>query len=237
MSSATIINDAMFCCMIDLRLSGPITVASLVIGENNNCLGMRPRQPRYDRRMGEDPSDDATALQAGDGAIRSLAEELLPIFYDDLRRIGRRERRRVGAGDTLQTTALVNEAFLKLRKQKGWTDDRHFLCAAALAMRHALVNHAKAELTQKRGSGAVHVPLTQAGDFKIDNDEQLVALHDALALLAEQSPRTVQVVDCRFFGGYGEEETARVMGISERTVRRDWTFAKAWLYRHLTDST
>jgi RNA polymerase sigma factor (TIGR02999 family) len=187
--------------------------------------------------MVEEPTNDVTAPPAGDGAIRALAQELLPVFYEDLRRIGRRERRRVGAGETLQTTALVNEAFLKLRKQKGWTDDRHFLCAAALAMRHALVNHAKAELAQKRGSGALHLSLTQAGDLKIDNDEQLVALHDGLALLAVQSPRTVQVVECRYFAGYSEEDTARVMGISERTVRREWTLAKAWLYRHLTDST
>jgi RNA polymerase sigma factor (TIGR02999 family) len=185
--------------------------------------------------MVEQPTDEVTPTADAAG-IRALSEELLPIFYEDLRRIGRRERRRVGAGQTMQTTALVNEAFLKLRNQKGWTDDRHFLCAAALAMRHALVNYAKAELAQKRGSGAVHLSLTQAGDLKIDNDEQLVALHEGLALLDQQSPRTVQVVECRYFAGYSEEETARVMGISERTVRRDWTLAKAWLYRHLTES-
>jgi RNA polymerase sigma factor (TIGR02999 family) len=191
----------------------------------------------YDGLMVEEPTDEVTAPEGAGGGIRALAEELLPLFYEDLRRIGRRERRRVGAGDTLQTTALVNEAFLKLRNQKSWTDDRHFLCAAALAMRHALVNHAKAELAQKRGSGAVHLSLTEAGDLRIDNDEQLLALHEALALLAEHSSRAVQVVECRYFAGYSEPETARVMGISERTVRREWTLAKAWLYRHLTEST
>jgi RNA polymerase sigma factor (TIGR02999 family) len=194
-------------------------------------------RPSYDWLMVEEPTDEVTAPQSAVGDIHALAEDLLPIFYEDLRRIGRRERRRVGAGDTMQTTALVNEAFLKLRNQKGWADDRHFLCAAALAMRHALVNHAKAELAQKRGSGAVHLSLTQAGDLKIDSDEQLVALHEALARLAEDSPRSVQVVECRYFAGYSEQETARVMGISERTVRREWTLAKAWLYRELTQKS
>src|SRR5690554_6662468 len=105
------------------------------------------------------------------GELRALADELLPIFYEDLRRIGRRERRRVGAGATMQTTALVNEAYLKLRTMKGWADDRHFLCAAALAMRHALVNHAKAQLAQKRGGGKANLSLTQAGKLAVDTDE------------------------------------------------------------------
>ncbi len=165
--------------------------------------------------------------------VKVLADELLPLFYEELRRIGRRERRRVGAGETLQTTALVNEAYLKLRKMKGWTDDRHFLCAAALAMRHALVNHAKAGVAQKRGAGAAHLSLTQAGDLGIETDEGLIALNDALELLVQESPRAAQVVECRYFAGYSEPETARVLGISERTVRREWTLAKAWLYREL----
>jgi RNA polymerase sigma factor (TIGR02999 family) len=178
-------------------------------------------------------NDEPGAAPAPAPAVRALADELLPLFYEDLRRIGRRERRRVGAGTTMQTTALVNEAYLKLRKMKGWTDDRHFLCAAALAMRHALVNHAKAGVAHKRGAGAAHLSLTQAGDLGIDTDEGLIALNDALELLAGQAPRPAQVVECRYFAGYSEPETARVLGISERTVRREWSFAKAWLYRQL----
>ncbi|MGQ0836371.1 MAG: ECF-type sigma factor [Gammaproteobacteria bacterium] len=174
-------------------------------------------------------SESSTAAE-----VRVLADELLPLFYEDLRRIGRRERRRVGAGATMQTTALVNEAYLKLRKMKGWEDDRHFLCAAALAMRHALVNHAKAGAAQKRGSGVAHLSLTQAGDLGIDSDEGLVALNDALEQLAQQAPRPARVVECRYFAGYSEPETARVLGVSERTVRREWTLAKAWLYRQLS---
>jgi RNA polymerase sigma factor (TIGR02999 family) len=169
--------------------------------------------------------------------LQELADELLPVFYEDLRRIGHRERRRVGAGETLQTTALVNEAYLKLRKMKGWADDRHFLCAAALAMRHALVNHAKAEVAQKRGAGAVHLSLTQAGELGIDTDEGLVALNEAIEELAAESPRAARVVECRYFAGYSEPETARVLDISERTVRREWTLARAWLYRRLTESS
>jgi RNA polymerase sigma factor (TIGR02999 family) len=119
---------------------------------------------------------------------------------------------------------------------KGWTDDRHFLSAAALAMRHALVNHAKAEVAQKRGAGAVHVSLTQAGELGIDTDEGLVALNEAIEELAQESPRAARVVECRYFAGYTEPETARVLDISERTVRREWTMARAWMYRRLTQA-
>jgi RNA polymerase sigma factor (TIGR02999 family) len=100
-------------------------------------------------------------------------------------------------------------------------------------MRHALVNHAKAGVAQKRGAGAAHLSLTQAGDLGIDTDQGLIALNDALERLAQQSPRPAQVVECRYFAGYSEPETARVLGISERTVRREWALAKAWLYREL----
>lgn len=163
----------------------------------------------------------------------ALADELLPLYYDELRRIGRRERRRMHAGATLQTTALVNEAYLKLRSLRGWTDDRHFLGAAALAMRHALVNHAKAGVAAKRGGGAAHLSLTQAGELGLDTDEGLVALNEAVEQLAQVAPRAADVVVCRYFAGYSEPETAEALGISERTVRREWTLAKAWLYREL----
>jgi RNA polymerase sigma factor (TIGR02999 family) len=182
---------------------------------------------------GDSNTGDTSVTPTTSGDIRALADELLPLFYDDLRRIGRRERRRVGAGATLQTTALVNEAYLKLRKVKGWADDRHFLSAAALAMRHALINHAKAQIAQKRGGGGARLPLTLAGALGVDTDEGLVALNEALERLAEHAPRPARVVECRYFAGYTEPETARVLGISERTVRREWTFAKAWLYKEL----
>lgn len=165
--------------------------------------------------------------------VRSLADRLLPMFYADLKRVAHHERARVGAGMTLQTTALVHEAYLKLRGTNGWNDDAHFIRAAAVAMRHALVDHAREKLTAKRGEGAEHLPLTESLGLAEASDEMLVALNDALALLATQSLRLAQVVECRYFAGYDEVATAKALGISERTVRRDWTLARAWLVREL----
>jgi len=166
-------------------------------------------------------------------SVRSLADQLLPLFYDDLRRLAHRERSRVSAGATLQTTALVNEAYLKLRGSGGWNTDDHFLRAAALAMRHALVNYAVARMATKRGDGAAHVSITESLDMAIEDDASVIALNDALGRLAKESLRLAQVVECRYFAGYDESETARALGISERTVRRDWTLARAWLHREL----
>lgn len=166
-------------------------------------------------------------------AARALADRLMPIFYDDLKRLAHRERGRAGAGATLQTTALVNEAYLKLRGAGGWNDDTHFLRAAALAMRHALVNHATARLTGKRGDGVNALPLSAGLDVAAETDASIVALDEALERLSRTSLRLAQVVECRYFGGYDEVETARALDISERTVRRDWALARAWLHREL----
>jgi len=100
-------------------------------------------------------------------------------------------------------------------------------------MRHALINHAQARLADKRGGGSLHLTLSHAADLSIDTDEGMVALHAALERLAAQMPRLADVVECRFFGGYGEEDTAKALGISLRTVQRDWLKARAWLYREL----
>jgi RNA polymerase sigma factor (TIGR02999 family) len=183
----------------------------------------------------ESASPPATLDAAAEPAVRALASELMPAFYEELKRIAHRERTRVRAGPTLQTTALVNEAFLKLRGG-GWTDETHFLRAAALAMRHALVNHAVARLAAKRGDGAATVPLNDALDIAGDDDASIVALDDALDRLAKNSLRLAQVVECRYFGGYDDGETARALGVSERTVRRDWALARAWLHRELDGS-
>lgn len=165
--------------------------------------------------------------------IRGLADQLIPLFYDDLKRLAHRERSRVGAGATLQTTALVNEAYLKLRGTRSWNTDVHFLRAAALAMRHALVNHAVARLAGKRGAGAIALPITAALDVAVEDDATMLALNEALGRLARDSLRLAQVVECRYFAGYDDAETARALDISERTVRRDWTLARAWLHREL----
>lgn len=193
---------------------------------------------RYDPSMSETGHEfqiDSDALWDEElpPAVRVLADQLMPLFYNDLKRLAHRERRRVGAGATLQTTALVNEAYLKLRGGQGWNDDAHFLRAAALAMRHALVNHAVARLAGKRGDGAVHLSMTAADQVPVEDDAAVVALNEALGQLARASLRLAQVVECRYFAGYDDAETARALGISERTVRRDWTLARAWLHREL----
>lgn len=175
--------------------------------------------------------DDWNAQLPADA--RTLADQLFPLFYDDLRRLARHERHRVGAGATLQTTALVNEAYLKLRRGQAWDTDSHFLRAAALAMRHALVNHAEARQAAKRGGGETALPLTAALDVAVDSDASILALNEALGRLAQESLRLAQVVECRYFAGYSDAETARALGISERSVRGDWTLARAWLHREM----
>ena len=181
------------------------------------------------------PADAFAQLEAScaPSEVRRLAADLLPAFYQDLRRIARRTRARVGAGHTLQTTALVHEAYLRLGQSRAFVDETHFLRAAALAMRHALINYAQARVAGKRGGGRAHLTLSHVADISIQSDEGLLALNDAIVRLANDMPRLAEVVECRFFGGYGEEDTARALGVSLRTVQRDWLKARAWLFREL----
>jgi RNA polymerase sigma factor (TIGR02999 family) len=168
---------------------------------------------------------------------RLIAAELLPTFYDQLKHIAQRARSRLGGNQTLQTTALVHEAYLRLRHSGEFTDETHFLRAAALAMRHALINYAAARVADKRGGGQPHLTLSNAETVGVDSDEGLLALNEALERLSAQIPRLADVIECRFFGGYGEEDTARALGLSVRTVQRDWLKARAWLYRELGGPT
>jgi RNA polymerase sigma factor (TIGR02999 family) len=183
-----------------------------------------------------------SAAQAGKAPLASrtaspearlIAAELLPAFYDQLKHIAQRARSRLGGYQTLQTTALVHEAYLRLRHSARFTDETHFLRAAALAMRHALINYAAARVAEKRGGGQLHLTLSNAEGVGVDSDEGLLALNEALERLSAQIPRLADVIECRFFGGYGEEDTARALGLSLRTVQRDWLKARAWLYREL----
>ena len=164
---------------------------------------------------------------------RRMAAALMPLMYQDLRRIARRERQRVRAGATLQTTALIHEAYLKLEHLASFNDDDHFLRACALAMRHILVNHARDRMASKRGGGAANISLDDAPEISGAPDEVILKINDALLSLAELSPRLAQVVECRFFAGYDDAETARALGLTDRTVRRDWVKARAWLRREL----
>jgi RNA polymerase sigma factor (TIGR02999 family) len=181
------------------------------------------------------PQDALERLDASTAPadIRRIASELLPVFYQQLRRVAHRTRARFGTGHTLQTTALVHEAYLRLGQSRSFADEAHFLRASALAMRHAVINHAQSRLAGKRGGGGQHATLSQVADMSIDSDEDMLALNEAMERLAREMPRLADVVECRFFGGYGEEDTARALGMSLRTVQRDWLKARAWLFREL----
>ena len=179
----------------------------------------------------------ALASRTAPPEARLIAAELLPAFYDQLKHIAQRARSRLGGNQTLQTTALVHEAYLRLRHSGKFTDETHFLRAAALAMRHALINYAAARVAEKRGGGQLHLTLSSAEAVGVDTDEGLLALNEALERLSAQIPRLADVIECRFFGGYGEEDTARALGLSLRTVQRDWLKARAWLYRELGGPT
>jgi RNA polymerase sigma factor (TIGR02999 family) len=170
------------------------------------------------------------------------AETLLPLFYGEIRRIATRQRRIANAGHTLQTTALVHEAYLKLRTAGGFDDHAHFLRAAALAMRHVLISYVRYRLATKRGGGATVVPLDEDEVFGVaeslpdemsSDEERLLDVNEVLSRLAALSPRLAQVVECRFFAGYSDRETAEALGLTDRTVRRDWVKARAWLRREL----
>jgi RNA polymerase sigma factor (TIGR02999 family) len=175
--------------------------------------------------------------EASDDHQRLLTEAL----YADLKRLARGQRGRVSAGHTMQTTALVHEAWLKLMRSKGWQSREHFMNSAARAMRHILVDYARQRVADKRGGGAGTDSLDEdtvaaedAALLRGEPPEQMLALNDALERLAQLSPRLVQVVECRYFAGYDEQETARLLGVTDRTVRRDWTKARAWLFREMS---
>ncbi|MEO8259080.1 MAG: sigma-70 family RNA polymerase sigma factor [Acidobacteriota bacterium] len=185
----------------------------------------------------EPPSDDVTAiLRAWSDGDRAALDRLTPIVYDELKRLARRYMRGERAGHSMQTSALVNEAYLRLvdYKRMQWRNRAHFFAVSAQLMRRILVDHARRR-NLKRGGNVPHVSLDDAtvvagGEPSAD----LVALDDALNALARFDPRKVRVVEMRFFGGLSVDETAAVLGISAVTVMRDWSTAKAWLYRELT---
>ena len=162
-------------------------------------------------------------------------EKLTPLVYDELRRLAHRYMERQPPDHTLQTTALVNEAYLRLADQKrpSFANRSHFLAVAAKAMRQILVNHAKAAQRQKRGSGASKIELEEAALVSPEQPRAILDLNDALERLATLDSRKAQVVEMRYFGGLKQEEIAEVLKVSIVTVRRDWVFSKAWLYNEL----
>jgi RNA polymerase sigma factor (TIGR02999 family) len=171
----------------------------------------------------------------------SAVDALFDLLYAELRAIAHRQRRRWRGDDTLQTTALVHEAFLKLVDQgRVAAESRaHFLAIASRAMRHILCNYARDRRAQKRGGAIVHVDIDESKHNAALNDsssepvEVLVALDEAVQRLEQVDPRQGKVVEYRFFGGLTIEETAAALGVSPRTVKRDWTIAQAWLHREM----
>lgn len=170
-------------------------------------------------------------------------DRLVDLLYEPLRRLAHGQRLRRGALGSLEshlnTTALVHEAYLKLAdpKRSAWRDRGHFLAAAAQAMRHLLVDAARRHLAQKRGGGLRPETLPQDLVFEDQHAAQVLAVHEALESLDDLGERLRTVVECRFFGGLTEEETAEALGVSARTVRRDWLRARGWLRRRLGEGT
>ncbi len=166
---------------------------------------------------------------------RSALDELTPLVYDELRRLAHRHMSGERPDHTLQTTALVNEAYLKLADQAhaGWSNRAHFFAVAAREMRRILVNYALSYKAQKRGGGAAKVELDQVALVAATQSNEVIELNEALDRLNELEPRKAQIVELKYFGGLTQDEIAEVLKISAVTVRREWRFAKAWLYHEL----
>lgn len=181
------------------------------------------------------PDQDISGhLRAWSEGDQNALEKLAPVVYDELHRLARRYMKQERPGHSLQTTALVNEAYMRLvdYKRMHWQDRAHFFAVSAQVMRRILVEHARRH-NLKRGGNFPHVSLDEAALVGGGRTTDLVALDDAMNALARLDPRKVQVVEMRFFGGLSVEETAEVLRISPITVMRDWSTAKAWLYREL----
>lgn len=190
---------------------------------------------------GREPGEITNLLQEAARGRREAFDRLLPLVYEELEKIARAKLRFEAVGHTLNTNALVHEAYLKLVDQTRaeWRSRQQFFAIASEAMRRILIDYAKWRRAGKRGGGTLHVALDQAGDlpsgslFSDDQAAELLALDDALGRLAAFNPQGARVVQYRFFGGLSTPEVADVLGLSERTVRRAWTVAKAWLRREL----
>jgi len=188
----------------------------------------------------ENPTrEDVTALlgQLTEGDEKA-ASKLIPLVYRELRRLAGGYMRRERSDHTLQPTALVHEAYLKLIEQRSvdWQGRSHFFGIAAQMMRRILIDHARGHLRNKRGAGEKPVPLDEALVFAAEQSLELVRLDQSLERLAQIDPRQSKIVELRFFGGLTVEQTADVLGISPKTVKRDWSVAKAWLHGDLKAS-
>lgn len=203
---------------------------------------MRTKAATADARIRRVPAtspQEITRLLADWGkGDRSALERLLPLVHSELRQIARRQISQERPGHTLQATALINEAYIRLLGQEEfeWHNRAHFFAVCAQIMRHILIDHARAHVREKRGGGAIRVSLNDVhAAVAGEKADQLIALQEALVLLERLDPQKGRIVELRYFGGLSLEETAEVLHISPRTVRREWQRAKAWLYRMMTE--
>ena len=182
------------------------------------------------------PQEDVTSLLlASSNGDQEALNRLLPLVYDELRRQADRYLHRERSDHTLQATALVHEAYLRLIDQKvSWANRAHFFGVAAEMMRRILIDHARSRQAAKRGSGGVKISLDDVLELSDERAADLIALDDALKALAEFDSQKARVVELRFFGGLSIEETATVLGVGTATITRQWRMAKAWLYHELS---
>ncbi len=183
------------------------------------------------------PSDVTQLLVNWNNGDQAALDELLPLVNDELRRLARNYLRRENPGHTLQPTALVNEAYLRLidQKQVQWQNRAHFFGIAAQLMRRILVDHARRHAYAKRGGGAMQVSFDEGMAVTEAKAAELLAVHEALEKLSAMDPRKGRIVELRFFGGLNLDETAEILEISSPTVQREWRATKAWLHRILTE--
>jgi RNA polymerase sigma factor (TIGR02999 family) len=186
--------------------------------------------------MTSSPQQVIELLNAWSDGDQAARDRLVPLVYDELHRLAHQHMKRESPGHTLQTSALVNEAFVRLVDQRNvhWQSRAHFLGVAAQLMRRILVDHARSRQTAKRGGGIAAVSFDDGLYVSNVRSAEVVAIHEALEQLAKFDPRKGQIVELRFFGGLSIEETAEVLGVSQGTVMRDWTLAKAWLHREIS---
>jgi RNA polymerase sigma factor (TIGR02999 family) len=185
------------------------------------------------------PQDVTKLLLAWNDGDQVARDELMSVVYQELRRLAHHYMRRESPGHTLQTSGLVNEAFLRLVDQRDvqWRNRAHFFGIAAQMMRRILVDYARSRRYAKRGGGVPHLSLDEALIVSDERTAEVVALDETLQRLAEIDPRKSRIVELRFFGGLSIEETAEVLAVSPGTVMRDWTLAKAWLRREMSRDT
>lgn len=194
-----------------------------------------PAPPSPDHGEAPPREEVSTLLLAWSNGDQEALKKLTPIVYDELHRLARHYMRQERSGHSLQTTALVNEAYVRLTdyRRMQWENRAHFLAISAQLMRRILVDHARRR-NLKRGAGFQHIALEETAVVGGDRDADLVTLDEALQALARVDPRKAQVVELRFFGGLSVEETAKVLKVSGVTVMRHWSTARAWLYREMS---